>query len=422
MSSNGIRGVLEDSRGRLWINTISGGLNLLDRSRWRFRNWRHERNEADSLSHDGVFALAEAEDGKLWVGTQAGLDLFDPDSGRFEHQIVATGGEFIIDLHRDARGQLWVATLGQGLFREREDGRGFIAVLGARDAAPLDVFALEDDAEGTLWVGTRHGLFHVAAGGSTIEPSGLHVSDGVTSPGNVTALRATPEGGLWVGSFGEGLFWRAPKSSRLEPVDLGVEGPSGQHIDGGNLALDRDGNLIVRTFGAGLLRATSQIVGLETWRAERENHAGLAYEDVYALLPDESGATPRLQVGSFGGGLDEIDLASGHVAQQALPLSVEEQTHLGGITDVLRTPDGTLWASTNEGVWRWHPARGEFHYYDPLSTSESLPGYAFSMTQDHQGRIWVGGAGDGLYLSVSARARQLPELPAAGQQTTVLVG
>ena len=96
ISSNGIRGIFEDSRGRLWINTISGGLNQLDRSTWKFRSWRHQHNDPESLIHDGVFTLAEAQHGRLWVGTQAGLDLFDPDSGQFTRTVLATGGEFVI--------------------------------------------------------------------------------------------------------------------------------------------------------------------------------------------------------------------------------------------------------------------------------------------------------------------------------------
>ena len=46
ISDSGVRGVFEDSRGRLWIHTISGGLNLLDRARWSFRRFRHQEGAA----------------------------------------------------------------------------------------------------------------------------------------------------------------------------------------------------------------------------------------------------------------------------------------------------------------------------------------------------------------------------------------
>lgn len=173
LSSNGVRGIFEDSRGRLWINTISGGLDLLDRATWRFRSWRHHRNDPDSISHDGVFALTEAPDGKLWVGTQAGLDLFDPASGRFRHQILATGGEFVMTLLVDRSGRLWVGTLGQGLFRQSADGSGFDAVPGSGKIAPLDIFSLAERADGGIWVGARDGLYRVEPGKDRIVASGI---------------------------------------------------------------------------------------------------------------------------------------------------------------------------------------------------------------------------------------------------------
>jgi signal transduction histidine kinase/ligand-binding sensor domain-containing protein len=396
LTSNGIRGILEDSRGRLWINTISGGLNRLDRGNWRFSGWRHDRNDAASISHDGVFALAEAPQGKLWVGTQAGLDLFDPDNGHAEHLVLATGGEFVMDLHVAPDGRLWVATLGQGLFRQNDDGHGFTPIRGGREPAPLDVFTLTHDRDGTLWVGTRVGLYRVDAAKLQIVPSGLEPPSEAPSPQNVTALHSTPTGGLWVGTFGSGLFWVEPQATRLARVDLGPRGPGALHIDTGALALDRDGSLIVGTFGAGLMRASTRIADPRVWRAQDEAGPGLTNEDVYALLPDGTGG---MLVGSFGGGVDEIGLTSGVVTHKPLPVPASEQRHLSGVTDLMRTADGWLWATCNEGVYRWREATGEFRYYDSAdATSSGFPGYSFALLQDHAGRTWIGGAGDGLYL------------------------
>ena len=162
ISSNGVRGVFEDSRGRLWIHTINGGLNLLDRARWRFTRWRHDAADPQSLAHDGVFAVEEAEGGRLWVGTQAGLDLFDPRQGSFQRHVLATGGEFVMALLRDRDGRVWVGTLDQGLYRQNEARDGFDPVPFPGGGEPLDVFALAQDAQGRVWVGARDGLYRFA--------------------------------------------------------------------------------------------------------------------------------------------------------------------------------------------------------------------------------------------------------------------
>lgn len=403
ISSNGIRGVFEDSHDRLWVNTISGGLNLLDRASWRFHSWRHKRNDPDSLVHDGVFALAEAPAGKLWVGTQAGLDLFDPESGKFAHQFLVTGGEFAIDLFNDRDGRLWVATLGQGLFRQRSDQSGFDPVQGTNGSAPLEPFSLAQTANGTIWVGARDGLYRIDSGSGRIVPAALAPKTATDKLTLVTALLPTPDGGMWIGTFGNGLFWLPSNSSAVTAVALAPGDAGAQEIDSGAMALDRNGDLFVGTFGAGLLRTSPMIHGLQTWQAADEVHPGLTGQDVYALQVEpapSSGGSASLLAGSFGGGIDDIALADGMVKHAPLPVSDTMQVYLGGITDLMRTRDGEIWATTNQGVFRWNRNKGKFHFYPPDQPpgASTNPDYSFALLQDRENRIWVGSAGGGLYL------------------------
>jgi signal transduction histidine kinase/streptogramin lyase len=402
ISSNGIRGVFEDSRGRLWVNTISGGLNLLDRATWRFRSWRHQRNDPGSIAHDGVFTLAEAPGGKLWVGTQAGLDLFDPAKGHFTRQVLATGGEFAIALLNERDGRLWVATLGQGLFRQRADKTGFDLVRDAGNATQLDIFSLAQTADGTVWIGTRDGLYRFDARAGRMTPAALAPKPVLDRLRNVTALMPAAAGGLWIGTFGSGLYWLGPSSDTLVPVLLGPEGSGALNIDSGALALDRDGTLFVGTFGAGLLRASPRIAGLQTWHERDDDHSGLSNQDVYALqaVPAKDSGKDALLVGSFGGGIDELALADGTIAHMVLPTSDALRQRINGITDLLRTRTGDIWAATNEGVYRWNRRSDTFRYYTPDATDSTSanPGYSFALLQDRQDRVWVGSAGGGLYL------------------------
>lgn len=401
ISSNGIRGILEDRHDRLWINTISGGLNLLDRTHWRFRNWRHQRNDPDSLIHDGVFALAEAPGGQLWVGTQAGLDHFDPETGRFRHLVLATGGEFIIALLNDRNGRLWVATLGQGLFRERADGNGFDLVPGPAAQAPPDLFSLAEGADGTIWAGARDGLYRVSSDGERLQPAALAPETLARRMISVTALLPTPSGELWLGTFGAGLFHLDADGTSLREVALPADGTGARQIDGGALAFSPDGKLFVGTFGAGLFHARTHLADLRVWGEATSLQPGLANADVYALLLEPAGndGKEHLLVGSFGGGLDAIMLPDGDVRHLPLPGPETNEQRFNGITSLLRTRSGTLWATTNEGVYRWQRPDGDFRVYSP--DEDGNPGYSFALFEDHAGRVWIGSAGEGLYLHQS---------------------
>lgn len=397
ISSNGVRGVFEDSRGRLWIHTINGGLNLLDRATWRFSRWRHDAADPHSLAHDGVFALEEADGGRLWVGTQAGLDLFDPVSGEFQHQVLATGGEFVMTLLRDRAGRLWVGTLDQGLFRQNAERDGFDPVTLPGGGEPLDVFALAQDARGRIWAGARDGLYRFDAGNGQLVAAALGPQAPPRPLANFTALEPDAEGGLWMGTFGHGLYRMDAQTGAARPIEIGPNTQGARHIDQGALRIGHDGSLFVGTFGAGLFRHRPGAVRLREWRETREGQPGLSFADVYALLGD---GPDRVLAGSFGGGLDAISPASGEVAALPLPVDGDTATRLAGVLDVIRSRDGALWAATSEGVCRWHRERGEFRYFRPdsLAGSRVDPGYSYALLEDRDGRIWVGSGGGGLYL------------------------
>ncbi len=393
ISSNAIRGMLEDTRGRLWVNTISGGLNLLDRAGWTFRHFNHG-TQPGGLSHDGVFALAEAEDGRLWVGTQSGLDLLDPATGLAEPRALrGKGGEFIMTLLRDAEGRLWVGTLGQGLFRATDAG-GFEAVpLGeAGDTGPADIFGLMQDAGGVLWVGARDGLYRVAPGQARMAAADLLPVETGEELVNVTTLVPDTDGAIWIGTFGTGLYRLDPATSRIEAVGLGRAGAGAQHVDQGAMLVDRQGGLLVGTFGAGLLRRPAPVLDIQSYRAGQGEAMGLRGEDVYAVLADGG----DMRFGSFGGGVQRLVGATGEV--QWLDAPEADGRRLDGVVALARSRDGSLWVGTSAGLYRRRPDGGTTTFTAPPgSPGEANPGYVYAMLEDHAGRLWVGSGGSGLY-------------------------
>ncbi len=389
ISSNGIRGVFEDSRGRLWVNTISGGLNLLDRSRWRFVHYNHT-GKAGGLSHDGVFALAEGAQGRLWVGTQAGLDELDPATGLARAvPLQGKGGEFVMCLLRDRGGRLWVGTLGQGLFRS-DDAGGFVPVTTGAGGArlPEDIFSIAQDEAGRLWVGARDGLYRVGTGGALED---VALQPATAELVNITQLTPAPGGSMWIGTFGAGLFRLDTGSGAIAPVDLGRSGAGAQHIDQGALLVDRQGGLVIGTFGAGLLRRPPSLLDIRSYRAG-DAGAGLRGEDIYAVLADDAG----LLVGSFGGGVQRIDVARGTVNWLDPPSASD--TRLDGVVAMQRALDGSLWVGTSGGLYRRRVDGGVQDFPVPSgSPGAANPGYVYALLEDRQGRLWVGSGGAGLY-------------------------
>ena len=74
--------------GLLWLGT-SNGLDKLDPITGRFTHYRHDPDDAGSLSADRginkVRSITQDRAGSLWVQTSAGLDRFDPETGEATH-------------------------------------------------------------------------------------------------------------------------------------------------------------------------------------------------------------------------------------------------------------------------------------------------------------------------------------------------
>lgn len=80
-NSNNISALFEDSKNRFWVGTWGGGLNLFDRDSKQVTSYTTSMGLLDNT----VFSIAEDSNGKLWISTYGGLTSFDVNSAVFEH-------------------------------------------------------------------------------------------------------------------------------------------------------------------------------------------------------------------------------------------------------------------------------------------------------------------------------------------------
>ncbi len=197
----------EDRAGRLWVGVGGTGLHRLRDDGESWDRWRHDPDDPYSLSDDYVTVLFEDRRGRLWVGTRSGgLNLHDGATGRFRrfvpdaHDPSSLPHHWVKCMLEDRAGRLWVGTDGGGLARieERSDGAVRFRRYATEDGLVDDqVVALAEDADGTLWVGTYHGL-------SRFDPereifSNVHAADGL--PGErVNAAVAVDDAAIHFGT------------------------------------------------------------------------------------------------------------------------------------------------------------------------------------------------------------------------------
>ena len=102
-------GLLLDRDGTLWVATWGGGLDRFDGQ--RIVEYKPVRGDPSSLANGRVNTLLEDRAGRLWIGTQAGLQRYDRERDRFEMIRLPPGGrelENVQGLAPDAGGRVFV--------------------------------------------------------------------------------------------------------------------------------------------------------------------------------------------------------------------------------------------------------------------------------------------------------------------------
>lgn len=192
------------TRGGLWLGYLDGGVDLIDPVRGRIASLRPGRE----LPPDVVFAMAEGDDGGIYIGTRRGL-YRTGRSGQGTRLVRVAGRDphaGVTALAFDA-GILWIGGEDTGLLgMDADSGR---LVFGPRDRAKLADGGITSIRRGhghDLWVGTRNGLYRIDVKTRAVEHLAPDAGDRAALPGRyVVALLIDRQGRLWVGTFGGGL-------------------------------------------------------------------------------------------------------------------------------------------------------------------------------------------------------------------------
>ena len=115
----------------------------------------------NGLPQNTVQALAQTQDGFLWLGTEAGLVRFDGvEFQTYDHNSnPALPGSDIRALLATRDGALWIGT-NAGLARWKD---GAVRVFTTADGLPANgILALSEDASGALGVWTEQGPARMA--------------------------------------------------------------------------------------------------------------------------------------------------------------------------------------------------------------------------------------------------------------------
>jgi len=361
----GLKGVqpaalTSDQTGRVWVDTET-----------ELAVWQNGKFQTMwSATNEGNFHvdLATSCTGGVWVAANGRLRKFESGHWVADLGVYAWTNSPIYDLYEDSHNQLWVATMGSGLFRYSPDGT--VLHLTTKDGLPSDfVRCMTEDREGNMWVGMESGgLCRLRP--ATFQSLGVH--QGLSSD-QVTSVCESSNGSFWIAMDGEGLDYLL-SNGRVEHYGSS-QGLMNGHV--WSVFQDSQGLVWAGTWDGLFRREDDGFVDLSD---------GVKIgRQIFAIYEDHQGG---LWLGQQGFGAltrlhgDERTLIRIPGASSSLDLRV-----------IVQDSAGSLWVGTeNEGLYRWQ--NGQWTH---LGKREGLASETvWSLRADDDGTLWIGTCGGGL--------------------------
>jgi len=219
LPSNEVWSLHEDGAGRLWVGTEAGAC-VMDPQQPRCEV--SIPGQMHTLPSDPIYTFAEEPDGTLWMGGTA-LYRVDPMTGEADTPVdLEYGLDFstIQALHVDGAGQLWIGMEGGGLARYDTRCDTLLRDIGAAlngdtRLAQETIWTLHESARGTLWLGTDLGLVEIDPAAGTHK----HHFDADQLPGSIVySILEDDRGRLWLGTS-QGLARFDPRTEQFRHYD-----------------------------------------------------------------------------------------------------------------------------------------------------------------------------------------------------------
>jgi ligand-binding sensor domain-containing protein len=176
--------ILNDSEGRTWYGSNGGGVSRYYQGEWKTYFPMH------GLADYWVYSFAEQADKTIWIGTWAGVNHLNPETGEFKTYVKELINEWVYGIAVDGLNRVWFGTEGGvSMFDgaawkswNHEDG------LGAPNTQNLPI-----STNTGLGTRSRHDLNTLSDGQETYNPN------------YVFCVMVDQKGDIWAGTWGGGV-------------------------------------------------------------------------------------------------------------------------------------------------------------------------------------------------------------------------
>lgn len=196
-----VRMMYQDSKGNIWFGTQNGAFKLTGDSLIHIDSIKSESGKGVTIKD-----IAEDKDGKIWLGHEGGISSIDGELVKNYYESDGLISNDVWCIETDVNGNVWIGTIEGACIFDGQRFTKFDLPEGKKDttlaiSSTKMVHSIIEDSRGTIWFSTNAGLF------SYTNKKLKNISNEVGIPTNfVSKIVEDKKDGFWV-STSKGLFY-----------------------------------------------------------------------------------------------------------------------------------------------------------------------------------------------------------------------
>jgi signal transduction histidine kinase/ligand-binding sensor domain-containing protein/AraC-like DNA-binding protein len=385
LSSSLVNSIHQDNYGIIWIAT-EDGLNRYDGS--KFITYK-QNSQNTSILHNLVRLVYETKKDEIFVGYFSGLQQYNVATDDFTNiPIVLQNSEIfpahVLSILERKNGDILVGTSGHGVFIiSGEEGQKYANQISGLVPSTLINYLFEDSDE-NLWVSTQDkGLFRVGKQNQEV----THFSQ---VGNNISSICQDLNGEIYAGSLSRGLFRLNKAIDAFEPV----EDASFSNFPIKVLQLTQRGEILVGSDGEGV-KIFNPTTKLGSSLSFNVSNFDLSKLKVHSIMEDNSG---NIWLGIYQKGvllvparIDNFKYIGYHSVRDNIIGS-------NYVTSFASDHNGYLWVGTDgDGLYVIDIDGGFKKHYAHTESEGSIPATVMCVFEDSNNDIWVGTYLKGLF-------------------------
>jgi signal transduction histidine kinase/streptogramin lyase len=360
------------------------------------KKFRHDENQPLTISSNTILCIYEDRDKKLWIGTDNGLNLYDPLKDNFKVFInisddkKSLSSNYIASIQEDKSGNLWILTDGNCMNKWVPETQSFVRfpienIFNRLWARPSRM--ISNDSKGNLWIVSLN------SGITRFDPETgqfKKFEDPAVDLGSncFKSIYVDKQDKIWITTDGTGFFSFDPVNNKFEQFGSKGDGRGTNQKLILDIIPEDDNHILLAVDMGGINRFNKTTRTFEYFMYSNNNEDGLNNNGIWCFHRDREGI---LWVGTSGGGINYIKSDRNNFKlfrHTSDPNSLSYSFTGCFYEDHL----GMIWVGTDGGgVDVMDPENGTFTLFkhnpsDPYSISGNV---IRSITEDKDHDVWI---------------------------------